>query len=255
MKRYLIGKHPGDEELVDLALGMLAYDRADDVRLHLAVCPPCTERFHACTSEIERLRAGATEAISDPRPSYGRASRWIANAWHAVARSPGGVSASVVLAAGLLMVIVLAKPASRDPASLLHWLPDGGEIIVTREAVQGADDRSLKDGLSAYSERNMPKALAALATMSGASGPEADMAQIYYGSALAWTGQYGDAVHHLSKVETETLPEPWRGETEWTLYVALLGSGEDEVADALLKVIASRRGEAADRARRILRLR
>jgi hypothetical protein len=48
------------------------------------------------------------------------------------------------------------------------------------------------------------------------------------------------------------IPEPWRGETRWTLLVSLHGAGEAAAADSLLRVLAEQPGAIGARARGLL---
>ena len=76
--------------------------------------------------------------------------------------------------------------------------------------------------------------------------------KVYLGSALALSGEHREAADILDGVSLDSLPEEWRGEAQWTLYVALDESGREARADSLLQALSQKAGEIGERARRTL---
>jgi len=198
---------------------------------------------------VERLRAAAAGALAGlPEMPVGIAARRVTTrgrwAWM--------LGSAAALAACLLLFVTVVRPAHEKAADthLLHWLPDPGELVVTRTPGGAAADPALTEGLASYRLRDMRAAAAALGK-TRVSGPMAAMAAVYYGSALAWSGEYRAAARELAGVNMEALPEPWRGETRWTLYVAFRECGEAARADSLLTLMEAGKGTVADRAREL----
>jgi hypothetical protein len=111
-------------------------------------------------------------------------------------------------------------------------------------------DEELWAGISAYEAGDMGHALAYLRT-TGARGVYGDVGNLYLASAQTLSGQYDRALSTLGRVETERLPQPWRDEARWILYVALYGAGEGEGEEAaqLLEELTDLEGEIGDLAR------
>ena len=71
-------------------------------------------------------------------------------------------------------------------------------------------------------------------------------------SALVREGRYERALSALDSLEIATLPQPYRDRARWERYLALDRSGRAEEAREVLTDLASRPGELAERARRVL---
>jgi hypothetical protein len=250
--------HPGDDHLLDLAYRLLPEPEESALLLHLASCAPCEKRFRVCAGDIERLRAAADELLgaalgaaraTAARPAADQADGFLRRLLRP--RVGWGLGAAAAAAVCLVMLVTILHPRgpSTDGAALLTWLPAPGETVVTRDPTGRDAGAALREGLAAYTRHDAGAAVRALA-LAHDTGTMGDIAQIYYGSALAWTGDFAGAAQHLSMVKTEMLPEPWQGETRWTLYVALRESGQAERADSLLQTLASAGGEVGKRARR-----
>jgi hypothetical protein len=62
---------------------------------------------------------------------------------------------------------------------------------------------------------------------------------------------YAHAVEVLQRIPFQQVPDPWRNESRWNLYVALQGEGRASRADSLLETMAKEPGPIGQRARNI----
>jgi len=250
--------HPDDDRLLSLVSGLVPGDAAEEFLAHVEGCGPCESRLRALSEERERLRSRAAEVLRhlpEPAPPAtvpvtrgglvpGRLKHFSWGAWRW-----GAVSVAAV--AIVLIMVTGREPGSRHGHGL-PWLPrfpDAGELVVTRNRESREPDTLLTQGLAAYARGDMKGASRLLGGVH-AAGRVADLAQIYYGSALAWNGEWQEASKRLSEVHIDALPEPWRDDTRWTLQVAWRASGQTARADSLLEVIATAgRGALAERAK------
>jgi hypothetical protein len=246
--------HPDEDILLDLVHGLLPSGEEMHVLAHLESCVSCEERFRERVAETERSKVRARESLARPAapaapatPAAHRA-RW---RWSPrLAWVMGGSAAAVALAC-LAIAVFLPRGAAPDATAMLHWLPAADEAVVSRGLASPDRDPALVDGLRAYEQHDAARAADAL-SRAHAEGAMADVLKIYYGSALAWNRDFAGAARELSAVKTFPLPEPWRGETQWTLCISLRGSGDVARADSLLRLLAKDEGEIGDRARKAL---
>ena len=252
-------EHPGDDRLFDLAHQLLPESEENELLTHLAACASCEERFRVAAGDIERLRARADDALAsagarpaaEPAPPARAANGGFFERFFRL-RPAWGFGAIAAVACTILAIVILhPRGPSPEATALLTWLPTPGEDVVTRDPGATGASAELTEGLAAYS-RHDARAAVRLLGQAHASGAMTDIARIYYGSALALSGDFAGAASHLSEVETRFLPEPWQDETRWTLYVALKESGQAARADSLLHTLAGRGGDVGERARRVL---
>jgi hypothetical protein len=130
-------------------------------------------------------------------------------------------------------------------------LPAFSEDVRFRAVVETGSLQALTDGLEAYANRDFERAIDLIGTARVPSQYE-DFKRIYLASSLAWTKRFGEAVEILEKVPIEMLPEPWRGEAGWTLYVSLKESDQKAPADSVLNILAQSPGDVGERARQVL---
>jgi hypothetical protein len=264
------GRHLDEDLCLDLVHGLLPAAEEERVLSHLHDCPECEELFRETVIERERLRAAkrvrfapdgrlvlerraepvAGAADETPRSEIGKlvAHAWTAvSEWARVSRWRPALALAVPLA---LAILVLWPHSTEMPdSSSLHWLPSASEFLRLRAGGEAGEGDELARGLEAYSAGDLRAAIERLEA-GEATGPLETIRRIYLGSALAWSGRYAEAAALLETVSPQELPDPWSGETRWTLYVALRGSGRAGAADSLLRVMADGEGEIAERARR-----
>jgi hypothetical protein len=154
------------------------------------------------------------------------------------------------LASAILLILLPGDPGETD-ADLLRWLPPyGGEKRIRTQASYAPSEEML-EGLEAYARRDVGRA-SLLLRQAEAIGPLDTMRRLYLGSSLAWLGEHDEAAAILASLPHDLIPEPWSGESRWTLYVALNGSGRAASADSLLRILAGEPGDLGERAQRII---
>jgi hypothetical protein len=75
--------------------------------------------------------------------------------------------------------------------------------------------------------------------------------QLYLANTLVALGRPREALPLLSTFDYYLLPEPWRGEWDWTRMVALARTGQGARADSLLRSLGQRTDAIGARARRL----
>lgn len=264
------GRHLDEDLCLDLVHGLLPAAEEERALSHLYDCPECEKLFRETVVERERLRAakkvrfapdGTVVLERRPEPFDGAAEetprsevgKLVAHVWTAVtawARESRWRPA-LALAAPLALAILMFWPRGTDTpgSSSLRWLPSASEFLRLRAGGPPDEGDELARGLEAYSVGDLRAAIERLEVRE-ATGELETIRRIYLASALAWGERYAEAVALLETVSPEELPDPWSGETRWTLYVALRGSGRAGAADSLLRVMGDGEGEIAERARR-----
>ncbi|MFH1278040.1 MAG: hypothetical protein ABIK65_06655 [Candidatus Eisenbacteria bacterium] len=255
--------HLDEDACLDLIHGLLTGSDAETAISHMGGCADCENRFRAMAAERERLRATRRLRSRDggeisveklgrgvplpeeeaertepaPLPPAGRN------------RRPRYYLAGGAAAAAMILFLILSPFREAPPdRGDLRWLPPLSGELDFRAPGDGADDADLDDGLAAYEDRDLSRAVDLLerAEVSGTLGMIRD---VYLGSARAWRGENDRAIEILSKVPAEILPDPWGSEARWTLYLAYGRSGAETAADSLLHLLAEEGGEVGDRAR------
>lgn len=249
------GNHPGDNRCCDLIMGLLSGTESDGLVRHFEKCPACEERFRRLAADWETagvlaLRAPVNGArVTETAVGRERTRARIVRMWQ---RPRLRLGFAVVLAAVVLLLNLPAGTGDRY-VEMLTPLPDLGEngAVFPRSGAVALPDGRLDEGLAAY---NLGEFDDAVELMRGIElpGPAGVFRDIYYGSSLAMTGAWGEAVDVLETVPYDLVPEPWSGEARWTFYVALRGAGYDNRAGTLLREIAGGAGPTAERARALL---
>jgi anti-sigma factor RsiW len=132
--------HPFERELSAYIDGELAPGEAEEMRRHVATCPPCQARMEALR-ETKRLLG----ALREPAPPLGFEADLLARLaeparpwWH------GRPRPAVMLAAAVLAVVLVAAPVLRDHQDRLRASEVGPDLFV-RAAVQSAADDPFMD--------------------------------------------------------------------------------------------------------------
>jgi len=246
--------HPGDDRLLDLALGLLGPEEARAERAHLASCPACAARVRESAASLAWARAQAgdrtavlasaefTDAVATRAPRAARRparGRWLLLA-----------AAFLAIAGTFVLLRPILRPAgwSRD----IHALPVS-EVVGLARGERGEDgaDSTMRRGLDAYARGDWEGARRALAGFA-TTGPAEQARRIYLGSALLELGRAADAAATLSRVEPVQVTEPWRSESRWMLAQALARSGRRASADSLLRALAETPNEVGERAQQAI---
>jgi hypothetical protein len=264
------GEHLGDDLCLDLVHGLLPEGDRQRALAHAADCPRCegllaqvaAQRAKARTQQLVRAQSTG-ELVLVPREAPGAGTGPLradvgAGFWTALAgrirelTRPGRLlPAAAVAAAAVLIWLQLAPPPGElsDPQGL-QLLPSRTGDMQFRAATDMIADQNLVAGIDAYAQREMKQAIALLQD-ADALGHVETIRRIYLGSALAWEGRYPEAVATLRDLSLRLLPDPWSQEARWTLYLALMRSGEAARAESLLQALIHEPGEIGDRARRV----
>ncbi len=78
------------------------------------------------------------------------------------------------------------------------------------------------------------------------------MRLIYLGNAELQLREPRAALAALRAVDLERVPEPWRGETQWSTAAAFAGAGDERAAESVWRGLATRNDAVGERARRAL---
>lgn len=240
--------HPEENRFLDLLHGLLPADDAEALLSHISSCESCELSFRARVAVHERLRGRLSEILPEPPP---RDAWWRLLPQLSIPRR--GVvfgTAAGAIATVLLLAFAVRQPGhdTRIPDTDFFWLPDPGKAVLARDPTALPSDENLRMGLEAYRRHDLARA-AALLSEASAPGSLANLRGVYLGSALAGTGRFAEAAAVLKQVSSESLPDPWRDESRWTLCVALLKSGRGAEGDSLLKILAAEGTPVGERAR------
>lgn len=246
--------HIDDDVCVDLLNGSLSETQRDRVFGHIRSCAACERLLQERVADRERLRAlhpVPRDRSTRPAESNGlvRLIQPLLSPLRLLTPRPG-LSLAVATVAVLLLVVLVVVPdrSDRSSESGPFWLPMDAAGLQLRDTGAGDDDEALVAGLRAYAERDLPRAIELLSAIELA-GPDEMMRKIYLGSAVAHLGEYERAATLLETVDVDLLPNPWGGETRWTLYECWRQLGRDEQAAALLDELGETDGVIGDRAR------
>jgi hypothetical protein len=265
----------------DLLNGFLSSHERERALTHIAGCSTCEKLFAEGVVERERLRAVrrlrsepggelVIEKLGETGPERGlpligqtpedvagkhvplpeiwtRLRDRVRAGWR---RPRYEIVAGLATAAAVLFVILWPHQPRDLENDRLRWLPFFFDDLQVRAEAGRDVSEDLIAAFDAYADHDAPTATRLLRGTE-ATGQLETLRKIYLGSALAWEGNYDEAVAVLHGVRAQTLPDPWGSETRWTLFVALRASGQDGAADSLLAVLAGERGEVAERARRL----
>ena len=158
------------------------------------------------------------------------------------------------LAAAALLTLALFGGPSRDKPNpspeltrTLGWLPDPEASVFQREVEDAVVEPTLRRALVAYRQRETRFARD-LFLQANTEGVAEEVRLIYLGSTELQLGRPGAALVALQRVRLDLVPEPWRGETLWTLYVAHRLGGHREAAESLRRVLSARADSIGARA-------
>jgi len=230
--------HPGEDRWLDFVNGLVTAEARDEMLRHARGCPACAEHLRESAAAFERARARATLQDWDGRRFANvlapRRVRWL----------PIAAAAAVLVVAAGIGWRALHPPLALAPGAL----PAPDASIVTRTSGSANDVPALRRGLDAYRHGDYAGARRLLDAVR-ASGAAEDVRRLYAGSARLQTGDVRGALALLQSVDGSRVPEPWYGEWQWQLCVALASAGQSARADSLRRVIAERPGPVGDRAR------
>ncbi len=266
------GPHLDEDRALDLLLDLLTEEDLAAAGRHLATCRACEDLVRRRGALLERRRAAQPRDVRAVRAQEPRQARWL----EAIRRrtrfialaSPGPTLAAirrlapsvrkpgtVWAAAGVLamtgLILVIGNLRTRPAPMVAEWLPRASETRTLRSRADQGGIAGLTAALTAYDRRDLESAIAALSDVN-ASGPTEALRLVYLGSSLTHAGRYREAVRILRSCPLAKVPEPWRGESRWTLAVALSGAGEQAAADSLVRALADQPGAIGARARRLL---
>lgn len=269
------GSHVTEEVCLALLNALLSSEERDQVVSHLSACPSCEKMFAQMAIEREDLRASMElefgpdgellqhrlrepiAAGSEPSGVGPLQETWPEKAEAFWNRFLSGFRRprhqfGLGLAATIAVVLILLWPRGPEtPDTTLHWLTISDSGSSVRTSVEMRENPDLADGIEAYAARDLKRAIDVL-RKTEASGQQEIARRIFLASSLALEGEHTEAVSILESVDAWSLPDPWGAETLWTLYVSLSKTGEQASADSLLRVLATKRGEVGDRARRLI---
>jgi len=244
--------HLTREICIDLVLGNVVSPEADALMEHVSTCAPCEDLLRESATAWERQasrEAAGVLAAPQPQVATPALSRWWERLEAGFRRPQWQWGGGLALAGAAAALFFFALPAPDTPSRLLRWLPPLDEIQV-RTAEEATVREDLIEGMEAYAERDLDRAVSVLERME-APEPLEFMRRIYLANALAWQKEYGAAADALDGVPFELIPEPWSGEARWTLYVCLRATGGTE-ADLLLEQLADQTGAVGERARALV---
>jgi len=248
--------HLDEDACLDLVHGLLRREEEKPLLAHARACTACQELVRSAIAERERLRAqaGLMRSKSSARGKI-RTGRWV-DRWvewiPGAGRIPVPRLALGLGAAAIAIVVISTRlpmggPSGSDEVRL-QWLPEVSGTLVSRDPRSEETDPKLVAGLKAYAHHDAAEAIRHLEA-SRASGRTESLRLVYLGSALAWDGRHDEAAATLRGLDVESLPEPWRSETQWTLALALRATGRMKSADSLLSTLATTEGAVGERAR------
>ncbi len=235
----------------DLLHGLLPSAEEEMAITHLVGCPACERLLQEMVTEREKLRAADVARRQSALPAR-HVDNLLGRLWATLTagfRRPAfSLTTAAVATVSILLVVLWPRPDSIPLPGQLQWLPTAAHKIQLRNGAETIANQNLAAGLEAYADRDLDRAVELL-TGAEVSGPLDTIRRIYLGSALARNGAYKNALTVLQAVAADPLPDPWRCETLWTLYVVLREAGRDAAADSLLRALAREPLAIGDRAR------
>jgi hypothetical protein len=240
--------HATDDELIDLVHGFLSAGQRETVVSHLLDCAPCDARFQLVVRDHEQglaIASGMLERSHGATPILVRA---LGVGW----RLPIRAAAVLLVVVGVGWLLV-PHGAGRGPASRAHheWLPAGTPWGNLREAADAGPDSTILAGVAAYERRDLRGAEVRLRDTRSEGAYEL-VRRLYLANTLVALGRSADALPVLTGRYWD-LPEPWRGEWDWTFMVACAHAGQPARADSLLDVLRARGDSIGVRARALQR--
>jgi len=257
--------HLTPDMCIDLLWGFIDEEASRSIENHLRTCPGCEEMLRAAVADLEALR-------SRGEPRLGPDGKWIleqaklelgtemAGASREALPSLRGVgkwlrrryALAAAAAAGLVFILLISKGAYRRGEGLEYWIPADRPLRTLRSAAPAERLTTLRQGIAAYGERDLDRAIEILSGLN-LEEPYESLRSIYLSSALALKGRYQEASQVLSSLDTAALPEPWRSEARWIRYVVLAETGHRNQARALLEELSKLDNDIGVRARKRLK--
>ena len=244
--------HLDDDLLLDLVNGLLPEAERQELLTHLRSCVPCGERLRVFAAAHQRARARAAEVLAAARTEPLAVVQPIEVARRrAATRGPwrGWIAAAAAFA--VVSAVLLARnsfgPASLVPVAAAP-LPMPDASILTRNAAAAPMDPIVARGLAAFAHGDLADARRTLDSTTAVGAAE-QVRRLFLGNAELRTGDARRAARTLRSVDASLVPEPWLGELQWSLAVALATSGEQVAADSLRQLLATRDDSIGARAR------
>lgn len=242
-------QHLDDDQLINLASGLLSGDEKDRCLSHLKGCPSCEKQFLSAVGQREDLRAGGNpevvgdEVVIKKRRSAGDGTNveelGIAGKRR---RAPLGLVGAVALVAVVLFVLLIPKIQQSPSDPLEYWLPmDRAEALLRSDPLPDPESNFFL-ALEAYRDGDAKRALALFEQTTVPESYE-PVRTLFLASCLALGERYADAELELEVLEIRTLPEPERRRAKWILYIVLRKQGKDTRADQLLEELGNARAD------------
>jgi len=245
--------HLDDDLLIDLAHHLLHPAESIAALHHLKACPPCADRFRSVAASRELALAReelvlGRRVVEQIAPAI---TRHVTPTWRWIWRP---------LAAAAVLALVLFRPQSWDPESRSEpnstrelarrsaWLPDPEASVLQREAEDAVVEPTLRRALKAYRQRDLRFARDLL-LQANTEGVAEEVRLIYLGSTELQLGRPQASLAALQRVRLDLVPEPWRGEALWSLYLSHRLGGHKEAADSLRRILSVRGDAIGARAR------
>jgi hypothetical protein len=133
-----------------------------------------------------------------------------------------------------------------DVYRLRHYDVEVGTPGSSPESIRG-----LVEGLAAYDRDDLLVARRRLAS-ARVDGPLGPIRDAFLGSTLVLLGEPSTAFRVLEPIPFERVREPWRSESRWTLFVALVRGGRTARALSTYLALVREAGTLGRRARRLV---
>jgi hypothetical protein len=237
-------EHVDDDRLLDFVGGYLAPPDQTAALDHARACDECAARLQTYAATHEIARARAVQAVSAARAPLPRT--W----WRdASLRRYGSIAAMLFVASTASFVWWTTTHRVPPSARAIDWLPSPDPSVLTRGSANAEAFQQIGRGLAAYRAHDAATAVSLLEAVQ-VDGPLEQVRVMYLGNALLQTNRAREALRVLRSLSWNLIPEPWNGEAQWSLSLAMALSGETESADSLLTALSARQDDIGERARR-----
>jgi hypothetical protein len=249
--------HIDSDDCVHLLHGLLGAREAESVLEHMASCASCEVVFRQVVADRARVRATRSlrispigspyfEPVTDAptrKPDVG------AGPFARLLSLPGrfewsprrGIGAAALGAVALLVAVLIHGLGNRwGKDADLEWLPAYTEALQPRDS-EDETNALLREGLEAYGRRDLDRCVALLGRAKVGPSRSA-LRDSYLASALALDRRLTQAARVCDRLDINSLPEPWRSVLFRTQSASLMGSGQEERADSLLRYLLAEPG-------------
>lgn len=247
-------QHISKDALVDLVNGYLEDEARARLLAHAAQCAVCESRLREAVAVHERGAAAA------PVRATRAASQTVVSVLPVAQRRRATVlrwaAAAAVVAVGVWFVSDhTTTRTSIAPRAQIAWLPSAPTPGGVRRGGSDDDLARLDAGIAAYDRRELARA-DSLLTQPFEYGSVEWVRRLYRANALVALGRPAEAVRAVvtdtdDERQADVIPEPWRGELQWTLMVALSQTGQHARADSLAVLLLQRDDAIGARARQL----